>query len=78
MDIKEIQQKVELFGNVWKCFFLIVGDQHCLRSTFVCLKLWRPILCEATKPKDEAVFDTCFDKAKFRIGKLKSEYVCFS
>ena len=68
MDIKEIQQKVELFGNVWKCLFLIVGDQHCLRSTFVCLKLWRLILCEATKPKDESVFDTCFEAS---VGFIK-------
>ena len=68
MDIKEIQQKVELFGTVWKCLFLIVGDQHCLRSTFVCLKLWRLILCEATKPKDESVFDTRFEAS---VGFIK-------
>ena len=65
MDIKEIQQKV---GTVWKFLFLSVGDQHCLRSTFVCLKLWKPILCEATKPKDESVFDTRFEA---NIGFIK-------
>ena len=46
---KRFSKRWELFGNVWKCLFLIVGDQHCLRSTFVCLKLRRPILCEASQ-----------------------------
>ena len=46
---KRFSKRWELFGNVWKRLFLIVGDQHCLRSTFVCLKLWKPILCEASQ-----------------------------
>ena len=57
-----------MFGNVWKRLFLIVGDQHCLSYTVVCLKLWKPILCEATKPKDESVFDTRFEAS---VGFIK-------
>ena len=34
----------------------------------VCLKLWKPFLCEATKPKDESVFDTRFEAS---IGFIK-------
>ena len=65
---KRFSKRWELFGNVWKRLFLIVGDQHCLRSTFVCLKHWKPILCEATKPKDESVFDTRFEAS---VGFIK-------
>ena len=65
---KRFSKRWELFGNVWKRLFLIVGDQHCLRSTFLCLKLWKPILCEATKPKDESVFDTRFEAS---VGFIK-------
>ena len=62
MEIKEIQQKV---GTIWK--YLETPLSHYWRSalseipTFVCLKLWKPILREATKPKDESVFDTGFE-----------------
>ena len=66
--LKRFSKRWELFGNVWKRLFLIVGDQHCLRSTFLYLKLWKPILCEATKPKDESVFDTRFEAS---VGFIK-------
>ena len=73
--LKRFSKRWELFGNVWKRLFLIVGDQHCLRSTFLCLKLWKPILGEATQGWRRAFsgfLRACWNKIFKKKTKMRS------
>ena len=72
---KRFSKRWELFGNVWKRLFLIVGDQHCLRSTFLCLKLWKPILGEASQGWRRAFsgfLRACWNKIFKKKTKMRS------
>ena len=58
-------------GTVWKC--LETPLSHCWRSALseihICLpETLEANLCEATNPKDESVFDTCFEAS---VGFIK-------